>query len=102
MYLVINGNRHTCSKRIVSKQEIRFLTVSPAVDLDKLSGKIQMFRDDGFLLSEDIVDKYERKTMTGTLLIMTNKPVPIPEDYTKKPEYRLSALENAIKEGLNL
>lgn len=93
MYLIINGNKHTCSKRVVKKNEIRFLTVSPAVDLDKLSGTIQMYRDDGFMLSEDSVDKYERKTMTGTLLIMTNKPVPVPEDQTKKPEYRLSMLE---------
>lgn len=98
MYLIINGNKHTCSKRIVSKQEIRYLTVSPAVDLDKLSGTIQMYRDDGFMLSEDSVDKYERKTMTGTLLIMTNKPVPVPEDPTKKPEYRLSVLETENKE----
>ena len=93
MYLIINGNKHTCSRRIASKKEIRFLTVSPAVDLDALSGTIQMYRDDGFMLSEDSVEKYQRKSMTGTLLIMTNKPEPVPEDHTKKPEYRLSILE---------
>ena len=93
MYLIINGNKHTCSKRIVSKQEIRFLTVSPTVDLDKLSGTIQMYTDDGFMLSEDSVDKFERKTMTGTLFVMTNKPDPKPVDHTKKPEYRISILE---------
>ena len=94
MYLIINDNKYTCSRRIVSKDEIRFMTVSPAVDLDTLSGAIQTYRDDGFLLSEDSVDKYERKSMTGTLFIMTNKPVPVPEDSTRKPEYRLSVLES--------
>ena len=93
MYLIINGNKHTCSYRDVSKQEIRYLTVKPAVDLDTLSGTVQMYTDDGFLLSEDSVDKFERKKMTGTLFVMTNKPDPKPVDHTKKPEYRISMLE---------
>lgn len=93
MYLIINGNQHKCTRRIHEKDTVKFLGVSPAVELDNLSGTVQMFRDDGFLLSEDRVEKYQRKTMTGTLLVMTNKPVPVPEDPTKKPEYRLSMLE---------
>ena len=93
MYLIINGNKHTCSRRDASKQEIKYMTVSPAVDLNTLTGTVQMYTDDGFLLSEDSVDKFKRKTMTGTLFVMTNKPVPQPVDYTKKPEYRISMLE---------
>ena len=93
MYLIINGNKHTVSRRIYSKDTIKFMTVSPAVDLETLTGSIQMFRDDGFRLSEDAVENYQRKTMTGTLLVLTNKPEPVPEDPTIKPEYRLSMLE---------
>lgn len=97
MYLLINGNKHTVSKRIHNKDTIKYLTVSPTVDVEVLTGTIRMYRDDDFLLCEDQVDKYERKTMTGTLLVMTNKPVPQPVDQTTKPEYRLSMLEQDSK-----
>lgn len=93
MYLIINGNKHTVSRRIHDRDTIKFMTVDPAVDLETLTGKIQMYRDDGFLMSEDAVENYQRKTMTGTLLVLTNKPVPTPVDQTKTPEYRLSVLE---------
>ena len=93
MYLIINGNKHTCSSRNVSKDEIKYRTVKPAIDLESLEGTIQMYTDEGFLLSEDSVDKFERKKMTGTLFVMTNKPDPKPVDHTKKPEYRISMLE---------
>ena len=93
MYLIINGNKHKCTRRIYEKDAVKYHGVSPAVEMDSFSGKIQMFRDDGFLLSEDTVEHYQRKTMTGTLLVLTNKPVPAPEDPTQKPEHRLSLLE---------
>ena len=93
MYLIINDVKYTCSRRDASKNEIKYMTVSPAVDLDTLSGTVQMYTDDGFLLSEDSVDKFERKTMSGNLFVMTNKPAPKPADYTKQPEYRIYMLE---------
>lgn len=45
MYLMINGNRYTVSKRIVKPDEIRYLSVTPAPE--EVSGVIQMF-DEGF------------------------------------------------------
>lgn len=101
MYLIINGNKHTCSKRIKEKDTVKFLTVTPAPK--EISGIVQMFRNDGFLMCEDDLDSFERKSYTGTLLVVTNKPEPKPVDETKKPEYRMSMLEEentAIHEQL--
>lgn len=97
MYLIINGNKHTCSKRIVSKNRdtIQYLTVSPAVE--DISGTAKLFRDDDFLLAEDNLDNFQRKSMTGTLLKVTNKPVAQPVDPKTKPEYRISMLEEENK-----
>ena len=74
MYLKINGVNHSVSKRIVKGQTIRYLSVTPAVG--EISGTIQMFRDDGFLMSEDNADDYARKSYTGTLLQISNDPEP--------------------------
>ena len=70
MFLSINGKIHSVSKRIVKGKTIKYLSVSPVPE--KISGKIQMFRDDGFLLSEDNADDYTRKSYTGTLLQISN------------------------------
>ena len=74
MYLKINGVNHSVSKRIVKGQTIRYLSVTPAVE--EIAGKIQMFRNDGFLMSEDNADDYERKSYVGTLLQISNDPEP--------------------------
>lgn len=74
MYLLINNTRYTCSKRIRKAQYIRYLTVTPDVDPDGVTGKIGMYRDDGFLLCEDDADSYQRKLYSGTLLTLTNEP----------------------------
>lgn len=96
MYLIINGTRHTVSRRIFQGHTIKYLTVSPKVE--DISGTAQLFRDDGFLLAEDNLDSFDRKSMTGTLLVVTNKPVPQPIDQRTTPEYRLSVLEAENKE----
>ena len=96
MYLIINGTRHTVSRRICQGHTIKYLTVSPKVE--DISGTAKLFRDDGFLLAEDNLDSFERKSMTGTLLVVTNKPVPQPIDQRTTPEYRLSVLEAENKE----
>lgn len=82
MYLIINGNKHTVSKRIVADDTIKYLTVNPAVET--VSGIISMYRDDGFLMSEDNADNFERQTYTGTLLILTNKPDEYPAGWEIK------------------
>ena len=100
MFLMINNNRHSVSKRIVKGKTIKYLSVSPAPE--SISGKIRMFRDDGFLMSEDNADEYSRKTYVGTLLQISNDPEPQPVTPQPTVEQRVTALENAIKEGLAL
>lgn len=101
MYLEINGVKHTCSRRIVSKDTIKYLSVTPTPE--EISGTIQMYRDDGFLMSEDNVDGYGRKTYVGTCLTVTNAPEPTPIDPTTQVPYRVAMLEQenaALKEQL--
>jgi hypothetical protein len=100
MFLSINGKIHSVSKRIVKGKTIKYLSVTPAVE--EIAGKIRMFRDDGFLLSEDNADDYARKTYVGTLLQISNDPEPVPVTPQPTVEQRVTALENAIKEGLAL
>lgn len=100
MFLSINGKIHSVSKRIVKGNTIKYLSVTPAVE--EISGIIQMFRDDGFLMSEDNTDDYERKFQTGTLLTLTNKPKPQPVAPQPSLESRVTAIENAITKGLSL
>ena len=100
MFLSINGKIHSVTKRIVKGKTIKYLSVTPAVE--EIAGKIQMFRDDGFLLSEDNADDYARKSYTGTLLQISNAPEPVPVTPAPTVEQRVTMLENAIKEGLSL
>lgn len=100
MFLSINGKIHSVSKRVVKGKTIKYLSVSPAPE--EITGKIQMFRDDGFLLSEDNADDYTRKSYVGTLLQISNDPEPVPVTHQPTVEQRVTALENAIREGLNL
>lgn len=100
MYLMINGTCHTVSRRIVTDDTIKYLSVTPAPE--EISGTAQMYTDEGFLLSEDNLDGFERKQYTGTLLMVTNKPVPTPQPITPQPEYvTYEALAQAIREGVN-
>lgn len=74
MYLNINNNRHYCTRRIVKPQSVTFIGVEP--EPEEISGTIEMYRDDGFLMSEDDTAGYERKEFSGTVLVLTNEPVP--------------------------
>ena len=76
MYLLINNEQYPVTKRIVTKDTVKYLSVSP--DPRPVSGTIQMYRDDGFLLSEDDAADYTRQTYAGTILTLTNKPEPVP------------------------
>ena len=76
MYLKIGKTQYPCTRRIVTGDTIKYLSVSP--NPGEVTGKIQMYRDDGFLLSEDNADEYARQTYAGTILTLTNKPVPVP------------------------
>lgn len=83
MYLIINGNKYSVSKRIVTTDTIKYLTVKPRPE--NITGTIAMYRDDGFLMSEDKVADYERNTYSGTLLTLTNKPVVVPVPVEREP-----------------
>lgn len=96
MYLIINGKQHTCIRRIKQADTIKYLSVTPAPE--EISGTIQMFRDDGFLMSEDNADGFERRFMSGTLLTLTNAPEPTPTPHIPTLEEEMAA---AIKEGVD-
>ena len=99
MYLLINGEKHSVSRRIVSADTIKYLSVEPAPE--NISGVIQMYTDENFLLSEDNSDNYERKTYVGTLLALTNAPEPVPQPVPESPYVTWSELYGAIREGVN-
>lgn len=94
MYLMINGTRHTVSRRIVTKDTIKYLSVTPAPE--NISGTAQMYTNDGFLLSEDNLDGFTRKQYTGTLLMVTNKPEPVPQPYVPTDTDVLNTLLGVI------
>lgn len=100
MYLMINGNKHTVSRRITNQDEIRYLTVTP--EPETVSGKIQMYENNGFLISEDNADDFLRSVYSGTLLILTNVPVPVPVEpsYIDR-EVTTWEMAEAITEGVN-
>ena len=100
MYLMINGNRHTVSRRVANPNEVRYLTVTP--EPEQVAGKIQMYDNNGFMISEDDADQFLRSTYSGTLLILTNIPEPIPvEPSYVEPEVTTDDMANAIVEGVN-
>ena len=76
MYIKIGDNQYPCTRRIVTGDTIKYLSVKP--NPGEVTGKIQMYRDDGFLMAEDNADEYARQTYAGTILTLTNKPVPVP------------------------
>ena len=90
MYIKIGKTQYPCTRRIVTGDTIKYLSVSP--NPGEVTGKVQMYRDDGFLLSEDNADEYARQTYAGTILTLTNKPEPVPVP-TPAPEPQATRAE---------
>ena len=90
MYLKIGETQYPCTRRIVTGDTIKYLSVKP--NPGEVTGKIQMYRDDGFLLSEDDASKYARQTYAGTIFTLTNKPEPVPVP-TSAPEPQATRAE---------
>ena len=90
MYIKIGKTKYPCTRRIVTGDTIKYLSVSP--NPVEVTGKIQMYRDDGFLLSEDNADEYARQTYAGTIFTLTNKPEPVPVP-TPAPEPQATRAE---------
>lgn len=84
MYLTINGVQHTVKRRLVSADTIKYLGVTP--EPKAITGKIQMYRNDGFLMSEDNTASFARKLYAGTLLQLTNLPEPATDPFVPPPE----------------
>lgn len=83
MYLTINGVQHTVSRRLVSSDTIKYIGVMP--EPSTVSGAISMYRNDGFLMSEDNADNFTRKVYSGTVLLLTNKPEPNTAPFVPPP-----------------
>lgn len=96
MYLIINNNKHGLRQRIVSADTVKYLCVTPSPE--EVSGVVQMFRDDGFLMSEDNAADYARVSIHGSLVTMTNAPEPEPAAPAPSLEDEMAA---AIKEGVD-
>ena len=62
-----------------------------------MTGPIQMYRDDGFLMAEDDTGDYARQTYAGGTLTMTNVPEPEAPEEPGEPaptlDQRVTTLE---------
>lgn len=83
MYLKIGKTQYPCTRRIVTKDTVKYLSVAP--NPGEVTGKIQMYRDDGFLMAEDNAADYARQTYAGTILTLTNKPELVPVETVHVP-----------------
>lgn len=83
MYLTINDANYTVTRRLVSSDTIKYLGVTP--EPAEISGTIKMYRNDGFLMSSDNTDHFDRKLFSGTLLQLTNKPKANDDDFIPTP-----------------
>lgn len=77
MYLLINNTQYPVSRRRKTEDSVTFSGVN--TEPNPLEGTIQMFRDDGFFMSEDTVADYLRHTYNGGTLTLTNLPEPEPQ-----------------------
>ena len=93
MYLMINGNKHTVSQRVATSDTIRYFDVTP--EPADISGTIQMFRNDGFLMSEDNTARFARKQYSDAALLLTNKPAPNTEPFTPQPKPPVAKVSTA-------
>lgn len=72
--------RFQVAKRVMSRDRETLTYYSVTPDPGEVTGTIQMYRDDGFLLAEDDADGYDRQIYEGRTLTLTNVPEPDPGD----------------------
>ena len=75
MYIRINNESYSCTRRIIRGDDIVFLGVSPE---PPETDSIELYRDDGFLLRTDDVSSYLRRAYQGSTLTYTNAEEPQP------------------------
>ena len=96
MYLIINGEKYSVSRREKNKNQVTYYGVEPAVS--EISGTIEMFRDDGFPMSMDNTAEYAYKNQSGTRLVLSAAPAQARVAPSHNTEYRVSVLETEIEE----
>ncbi len=95
MYLIINGERHSVSRREKNKNQVTYYGVEPAVS--EISGTIEMFRDDGFPMSVDNTSDYASTSQSGTRLVLSSTLARARVAPTHNTEQRISVLETEIE-----
>ena len=75
MYIRINNEKYSCTRRITRGDDIVFLGVSPE---PPETDNIELYRDDDFLLRTDDVSSYLRRVYQGSTLTYTNTEEPQP------------------------
>lgn len=83
MYLIINNKRYSVQYRVVTEDSIIYYGVTDIPE--DISNNIQMYSDDGFLFSDDIIENYLRYTYDNTRLILTNLPEQEDQTQTEEP-----------------
>ena len=95
MYLVFMGEpvaedetevRYPVARRVMSKDRQTLTFYSVPTDPGEAEGPIQTRRGDGFVLAEDEVDGFARRTYSGGTLVYTNVPEPEPVPPEPEPE----------------
>ena len=66
--------KYHVSKRTKGKETLNYYSVTP--DPGTVTGMIAMYRDDGFLLAEDVSENYERQMYQEGILTFTNAVEP--------------------------
>jgi hypothetical protein len=96
MYLMINGEKYSVSRREKNKNQVTYYGVEPAVS--EISGIIEMFRDDGFPMSVDNTAHYASKSQSGTRLVLSTTLARARVAPSHTTEHRISVLETEIAE----
>ena len=75
MYIIYNDEKYPCKCKPSSTMRYSGLPDDfPA----PVSGIIELYADDGFLMRSDVTEDYLRQTFAGGVLTLTNTPEPEP------------------------
>lgn len=97
MYLKIGNETYSVSRRMFNGETLTFLSVLP--DPGEVAGDVLMYRDDGFLLSQDSAESYARQEYNGDVLKFTNRPK---EEVVVALEPSLDNRVSDLEEALNM
>ena len=112
MYLLINNTQYPVARRRVTSQSVVYSEVN--TEPESLSGVIQMYSNEGFLLSEDNVSDYLRHTyqaptygeegeiLSYGILTLTNLPEPEPQPEPEPVEPKWHATQAQMDAAVRL